>query len=284
MTTVDYAAAPKKRKRGPRGRHRYAPHKHRLGPVTVAKHCLTLCGRNLLHLKSNPGEIMGFAVVQPLMMIALLVYVFGGAISGDTGTYLQFALPGLIVQSSVFAVLATGSGLNQDITNGVFDRLRSLPIARIAPLVGHMLGTLVRVATGLVTLLIIGALQGFKVKTGIPQAAGGLLLALVFGSGLAWLSMLVGLVSRSAATVYLFSGVLLFPLTFGSNVYVQTTTMPGWLQAWADVNPVSHATTALRALVSGGPLGDSVWLTLAWTAGMTLVFAPLAIRAYRRQV
>lgn len=262
----------------------YATKKHRLGLGTTVRHSLTLAGRNLLHLKANPGEIVGFAVVQPLMIIVLLVYVFGGAISGDPETYLQYTLPGLIVQSSVFAVLATGSGLNQDIQNGVFDRLRSLPIARIAPLIGHLLGTLVRVAAGLGTLLIFGALQGFEIKTGVPQAVAGLLLALLFGSGLAWLSMLVGLVSRSAATVYLFSGVLMFPLTFGSNVYVLPDTMPGWLQAWAEVNPISHAATTLRGLMSGTPIGNSVWWTFGWTVALTLLLAPLAIRAYRRRV
>lgn len=258
--------------------------KNRLGLVTTVRHCLTLAGRNLLHLKSNPGEIVGFAVVQPLMVIALLVYVFGGAIAGNTESYLQYTLPGLIVQSAVFATLATGSGLNQDIANGVFDRLRSLPIARIAPLVGHLLGTMVRVAAGLVTLLVIGALQGFEVKTGFLRAAAALLLAALFASGLAWLSMLVGLISKSAATVYLFSGVLLFPLTFGSNVYVETGTMPGWLEAWADVNPISHAATAMRGLISGGPLGDSVWWTLGWSVVLTGLFAPLALRAYRRRI
>src|ERR1700712_3619081 len=129
------------------------PLRHRLSPLTMVRQSLTLAGRNLLHLKANPGEIIGFAIVQPLLVIALLVYVFGGAISGDTRTYLQYALPGLLVQSSVMSVLSTGIGINQDIANGVFDRLRSLPIARIAPLAGHMIGNTVRVAAGMVMLV-----------------------------------------------------------------------------------------------------------------------------------
>lgn len=258
--------------------------RHRLGLVTTTRHCMTLAGRNLLHLKANPGEIIGFAVVQPLMVIALLVYVFGGAIAGDTATYLQYALPGLIVQSSVTSVLATGTGLHQDITNGVFDRFRSLPIARIAPLMGHLIGNLVRVAAGLLMLLAVGVAQGFDVRTGVWSTMAGVLLATLFGTSLAWMSMLVGLAAKSATTVHMFSGVLMVPLTFCSNVFVRTNTMPGWLQAWADVNPISYEATALRALMTGGPVGDSVWWTLGWTAALTAVFAPLAIQAYRRRV
>ncbi|MEU3227424.1 ABC transporter permease [Streptomyces sp. NPDC006976] len=260
------------------------PVKHRLGPVTTVRHCLTLGGRNLLHLKSNPGEIIGFAVVQPLMVIALLVYVFGGAIAGDTATYLQYALPGLIVQSSVTSVLATGTGLHQDISNGLFDRLRSLPIARIAPLIGHLIGTLVRVMAGLLMLLVVGAAQGFEMRTGFGSTLGGLLLIALFATGMAWVSMLVGLAAKSATTVHMLTGMLAIPLTFCSNVFVKTDTMPGWLRTWADINPISQEATALRALTSGGPVGNSVWWTLAWTVVLTAVFAPLAIQAYRRRV
>ncbi|MEV2243846.1 ABC transporter permease [Streptomyces sp. NPDC049970] len=260
------------------------PLRHRLGLVTTVRHCLTLTGRNLLHLKANPGEIIGFAIVQPLLVIALLVYVFGGAISGDTESYLQYALPGLLVQSSVTSVLAAGAGLHQDITNGVFDRLRSLPIARIAPLMGHLLGNMVRVTAGLLMLLVVGAAQGFDIRTGFWSTMGAVLLATLFGTGLAWMSMLVGLAAKSATTVHMFSGVLLVPLTFCSNIFVQTETMPGWLQGWADINPISYEASALRALMTGGPVGDYVWWTLGWTAVLTVVFAPLAIQAYRRRV
>jgi oleandomycin transport system permease protein len=256
----------------------------RLPPATVVRNCLTLAWRNLTHLRSNPAEIIGFAVVQPLMVIVLLVYVFGGAIAGDSATYLQYALPGLIAQSAVMSVLSSGAGLNQDITNGVFDRLRSLPIARVAPLVGHLIGDMVRFGAGLVMLLTVGWLQGFELRNGLLPAIGALLLASVFGMGLAWMSMLIGLLAKSATSVHLFSGVLLFPLTFGSNVFVPTTTMPGWLRVWADVNPISHEATAMRALLSGAPAGTSVIWTLGWAVGLTALFAPLALQAYRRRV
>lgn len=261
----------------------HARSRTRLGPVSTVRHCLTLTGRNLLHLKASPGEILGFAVIQPVLVVGLLVYVFGGAISGNTESYLQYALPGLVVQSAIMSVLSTGSGLNQDIGNGVFDRLRALPIARIAPLVGHLLGTMVRVFMGLTTLILIGMLQGFELRTSLLDAATGLLLAAAFGMGLAWMSMLVGLVAKTATTVHLFSGVLVFPLTFGSNVYVETDTMPTWLQVWAEVNPITHLTTAMRGYLSGEPLGDSVVWTLGWAVALAALFVPLALRAYRRR-
>jgi oleandomycin transport system permease protein len=259
------------------------PAGHRLAPWRAVQHCFTLAWRNLVQLKSNPGELAGF-IIQPLVFIVLFVYVFGGAIAGTSGSYLQYVLPGLIAQSGVFSIMATGAGLNQDITNGVFDRLRSLPIARSAPLVGRTMGELVRFAASLVILLAFGMVIGFRVHTDPLQVAAGLLLVLAFGVGLAWVSMLIGLLAKSATTVQLFSGVLMFPITFGSNVMVQTSTMPGWLQAWANVNPVSYLSTAVRGLLTGTPLGSSVWWSLGWSVLLTAVFAPLAIAAYRRKV
>ncbi|MGA8113445.1 MAG: ABC transporter permease [Actinocatenispora sp.] len=256
---------------------------HRLGPLVAAQHCMTLAWRNLVQLKASPGELAGF-IMQPLIFIVLFVYVFGGAISGDTGKYLQFALPGLIAQSGVFAIMATGVGLNQDIGNGVFDRLRSLPIARAAPLVGRTIGDLVRFAMSLVFILGFGYLLGFRVHTDPLRTVAALLLVVLFGVGLSWVSMLIGLLARSAMTVQLFSGLLMFPITFGSNVLVPVHTFPGWLQAWAKINPVSYLSTATRGLLTGTPLGTSVWWSLAWTVVLTAVFAPLAILAYRRRV
>ncbi|HEY3505799.1 MAG TPA: ABC transporter permease [Actinocatenispora sp.] len=256
---------------------------HRVSPLQAARHSLTLAWRNLVQLKSNPGELAGF-VIQPLIFIVLFVYVFGGAIAGNSDSYLEYALPGLIAQSGVFSIMATGAGLNQDITNGVFDRLRSLPIARSAPLVGRAIGDLVRFAASLVILLGFGLILGFRIHTDPLSTVAGLLLVVLFGVGLSWVSMLIGLLAKSATTVQLFSGVLMFPITFGSNVLVKTETMPGWLQAWAKVNPVSHLSTAVRGLMTGTPLGSSVWWSLAWTVALTVVFAPLAIWAYRRKV
>lgn len=261
---------------------RLPAHRH-LGARQVVRHCLTLAWRNLVRLKSNPGELAGF-IIQPLVFVVLFVYVFGGSISGTSGNYLKYVLPGLIAQSGVFSMMATGAGLNQDITNGVFDRLRSLPIARAAPLVGRTMGDLVRFAISLLILLGFGMAIGFRVTTDPLSVLAALLLVMAFGVGLAWVSMLMGLLAKSATTVQLFSGILMFPITFGSNVLVRPTTMPGWLQSWANINPVSYLSTAVRGLMIGSPIGNSVWWSLAWSVALTAVFAPLAIRAYRRRV
>lgn len=257
--------------------------RHRLGPLAVLRHSLTLAWRNLVQLKSTPGELIGF-IVQPLIFIVLFVYVFGGAIGGNTGRYLEYALPGLIAQSGVFSIMATGAGLNQDISNGVFDRLRSLPIARAAPLIGRTVGELVRFALSLVIVLAFGMLLGFRVHTGPLQTVAAIALVLLFGVALSWVSMLIGLLAKSATTVQLISGVLMFPITFGSSVLVPIRTMPGWLQSWAKINPVSHLSDALRGLMVGGPVAGPVLWSLATTVVLTAIFAPLAIRAYRRRV
>lgn len=271
MTTMTLPA-------GPTGTDR-----HRLGPFSVVRHSLTLTWRNLIQLKANPGELAGF-IIQPLVFIVLFVYVFGGAVAGNTASYLEYALPGLIAQSGVFSIMATGAGLNQDITNGVFDRLRSLPIARSAPLIGRAIGELVRFAVSLVIILAFGMLIGFRVHTNALWAIGGIALVMVFGIALSWVSMLIGLLARSATTVQLISGIMMFPITFGSNVLVSTKTMPGWLQSWAKVNPISHLADALRGLMVGGPIAQPALISLAWAVGLTAVFAPLAIWAYRRKV
>lgn len=260
-----------------------APRSHRASPIKLARNSFTLAWRNLEQLRSNPAEIVGFALLQPLMMTVILVYVFGGAISGSSKNYLQYALPGLIVQGAVFSTLSVGASLHQDIANGVFDRLRSLPIARSAPLIGHLLGNQTRFVIGMLMLLGIGSLQGFDIRTGPLDVLGGLVLTAVFSIGLAWMSMMVGLKAGSAATVYVFNGVLTFPLTFGSNVFVSTSTMPGWLQPWANANPISHLATALRALLSGGPATSPVLWTLGWSIGLTAAFMPPAVQAYRHR-
>jgi ABC transporter DrrB family efflux protein len=271
MTTMTLPA-------GPTGTGR-----HRLGPFAVVRHSLTLAWRNLIQLKATPGELAGF-IIQPLVFIVLFVYVFGGAIAGNTGNYLEFALPGLIAQSGVFSIMATGAGLNQDITNGVFDRLRSLPIARSAPLIGRAIGDLVRFTVSLLIILAFGMIIGFRVHTNPLWAAAGIGLVVVFGVALSWVSMMIGLLAKSPTTVQLISGILMFPITFGSNVLVQPKTMPGWLRAWAEHNPVSYLADALRGLMVGGPIAQPALMALVWTVGLTVVFAPLAIWAYRRKV
>ncbi|HEX5493626.1 MAG TPA: ABC transporter permease [Mycobacteriales bacterium] len=263
--------------------NRPAPGAHRIGPVGGLRHARTLFWRSMLKIRRNP-EQLGELCVQPIMFLVLFVYVFGGAVARSTHDYLQFALPGLMVQTAMFASMGLGLSLNTDITKGVFDRFRSLPIARSAPLVGAVAGELVRYVLSLLVLLGMGMVMGFRITTNPVAALAGFGLIVVFVASVAWLSVLIGVLAKSAQSVQVWGFGLMFPLTFGSNVFVPTATMPGWLQAWVKVNPVSHLSDAARGLMVGGPVAHSAVTSLIWAVLITAVFAPLAVRVYRRKV
>ena len=255
-------------------------------PVGAAiTHVGTLTKRSLLKIKADPEELLGFTV-QPIMFVLLFVYVFGGALAGNTERYLQFALPGIIVQSVIFATMGTGLGLNTDIGNGVFDRFRSLPISRWAPLAAQVFGDIVRYALSAVILLSVGVLLGFRIQTGFLSAVAALGLMLVFAVAICWVSCLVGLLVRTTQGVQMFAMTLMFPITFASTVFVRAESMPGWLQVFVENNPVTHLATAIRGLLLGGQwevVAPTVW-TLLWAAGIVAVFAPLSVWAYLRRV
>jgi ABC transporter DrrB family efflux protein len=243
---------------------------------------LTLSWRTLVQIKHNPMELIDFSI-QPIMFLLLFTYVFGGALSGSTGEYLVFALPGIIVQNSLFGTLNTGVGLNTDLTKGVFDRLRALPIARWSPLAGRIAADMVKQAWAMALLLGIGAIMGFRVGTDVLSVLGAFALLLTFAMAFSWISVLVGMLVSEPEKVMIFGFAVMFPLTFVSNAFVQTGTMPSWLQGWVHINPVSKLADALRGLLSGGPVAGPVWAALAWAAGFLVVFAPLAVRAFRRR-
>ena len=218
------------------------------------------------------------------MYLVLFTYVFGGSIAGGTHQYLEFSLPGILVLTVVFATLGTGLMLNQDITTGVFDRFRSLPIARWAPLAGAVLGDMVRYMISVAVTLGFGMILGFRITTSPLAAAAGCLLLLVFALAMCWFSALIGLLVKSPQGVQLFGFLGMFPLVFGSGLLVPVATMPGWLQSFAKVNPVTYLTEAERALLTGtGPAAGPVIKSLLWALGIFGVFAPLAVRAYRRR-
>jgi oleandomycin transport system permease protein len=242
----------------------------------------TLTWRSVLKLRTNMEDLLGLSL-QPIMYLVLFTYVFGGAISGGTHRYLQFSLPGILVLSVVFATMGTGVMLNQDITNGVFDRFRSLPIARWAPLAGAVLGDVVRYAIAVAVTLGFGMILGFRIEASPLAAAAGCLLVLTFAVAMCWFSALIGLLVKSPAAVQYFGYLVMFPLVFGSNLLVPTATMPGWLQAFVKVNPVTYLTEAERGLLVGGPAEPAVIRSLLWALGIFVVFAPLAVRAYRRR-
>ncbi len=258
----------------------------RLSPATGLRNSLTLTWRSVLKIKTNAEDLFGLSLT-PIMYLLLFTYVFGGAISGNTHTYLQFELPGILVLTVVFATLGTGFMLNQDITTGVFDRFRSLPIARWAPLAGAVLGDMVRYVISVAVTLGFGMILGFRIGTSPISAAAGCLLLLLFALAMCWFSALIGLLVKTPQSVQLFGFLAMFPLVFGSNLLVPLTTMPGWLQAFVKVNPITYLTEAERALLAGGPAAGPaagpVVKSLLWALGIFLVFAPLAVAAYRRR-
>jgi oleandomycin transport system permease protein len=244
----------------------------------------SLSWRTLLQIKHNPAELIDFSI-QPVMFLLLFVYVFGGAIGGGgTHAYLIYVLPGIIVQNSLFTTLNTATGLADDLEKGFFDRLRSLPIARFAPLAGRILADLVKQAWAIAMLLGIGAIMGFR--TG-PDGALGVLatfaLVLIGALAVAWPMVLVGLLAGKPEKVQIFGFVVLFPLTFTSGAFVPVRTMPGWLQAWSKANPVSLLADAARGLLTSGPVARPAVESLLYAVALTAVFAPLAVRAFKRR-
>jgi oleandomycin transport system permease protein len=247
------------------------------------RHALVLAKRNLIKTARTPEQLID-VTIQPIIFLLLFVYVFGGAISGGSRhDYLQFLLPGLLGQGIAMGSIALGQNMNADIEKGVFDRFRSLPIARSAPLVGAVLADFFRYLVLCLIYLGFGYVIGFRISTGPADAIAAIALSLGFALCFCWISLWVGLKVRTPGAVQGVMFLLVLPLSFGSNTFVQTSTMPGWLQAFVKVNPISHLVGAVRGLFLGGPVGhDLVW-TFGWMAGLLAVFVPLALRAYNRR-
>ena len=245
----------------------------RLSPLAGLSSTFTLTWRSLIKLRTNYGDWLGLSLT-PIMYPLLFSYVFGGAISGNVHQYLQFELPGILVLSVVFSTLGTGMMLSQDIATGVFDRFRSLPIARWAPLAGAVLGDVTRYAISVAISLGFGLILGFRIETSPLAAAAACLLVLVFALAMCWFSALIGLLSKTARGVQWIGTLVYFPLTFGSNVLVPTASMPGWLQAFVRGNPLTFLTEAERGLLVGGPVATAAVRSLLWALGLFAVFAP----------
>jgi oleandomycin transport system permease protein len=266
------------------GRPARAPLRHRIGIGQTLLNALTLAWRNVMQLKHSPEKLMD-VTLMPVVFLVLFLYVFGGVVAGSTHGYLELLLPGLVGQMAMFATMGLGTALCEDIHKGVFDRFRSLPIARSAPLIGAVLGDTVRFCVVMSVLTGFGCALGFRFHTGPLDIVAAYALAYVFYLAVCWVSALIGLVAPSPETVQGISFIWTMPLVFGSSVLLaNTSTMPGWLQAWVKVNPVTHLADAVRALTTGGPLGDHALITLAWAAGIVIVAFPLAMRMYLRRV
>lgn len=244
--------------------------------------CVTFGWRAMLKIKHVPEQLFDVTAF-PIMMTLMFTYLFGGALAGSTGEYLQFLLPGIMVMSVVMTTMYTGVSVNTDIGKGVFDRFRTLPIWRPAPMVGYLLGDAFRYTMASLVILGVGLALGFRPAGGAPGVLAGIALLVAFSFAFSWLWTMFGLLLRTEKSVMGVSMMVLFPLTFLSNILVEPRTMPGWLQAFVEVNPVTHLVAAVRGLMEGRWIvGEIVW-TLGASAVLIAVFGTLTMRLYNRK-
>lgn len=241
----------------------------------------TVTWRNLISYVRIP-EALFFSSIQPIMFVLLFRYVFGGAIDIPNFDYVDFLLPGIFVQTVMFGAIGTAIGLAEDLQKGLIERFRSLPMARSAVLAGRTTADLVRNVFVVILMTVVGYLVGFNVHTNVLAYLAGFALLLAFGYALCWGFAIVGLAAPNSETAQLMSFPILFPFTFASSAFVRVETMPGWLQAFAENQPVTALVDATRALMLGGPTARPVVEALLWTAAMLVVLVPLAVRRYRR--
>jgi oleandomycin transport system permease protein len=251
--------------------------------IRLARHSTALAKRNLIGVVRNPEALVD-VTLQPIIFILLFTYIFGGAIAGGSQhDYLQFLLPGVLAQTIAFGGVAIGVNLNSDIEKGVFDRFRSLPIARAAPLVGAVLGDVVRYVLLCVITVGFGYVLGFRAETDVAQVVAACLLAIAFALCLCWTSVYVGMIARTPGSVQGIMMLALFPLTFGTSSFVPLNTLPDWLETVTKLNPLTHLVNTLRGLTLGGPVANDLLWTLGSMGALLAVFVPLALRAYRRR-
>ncbi len=246
----------------------------------VVSDAVVLARRNLLHYLRVPSLVV-FSVVSPVMFVLLFAYVFGGAISVPGVRYVDYLMGGVLVQTVAFASTETGVGLADDLSHGILDRFRTLPMARSAVLTGRTLADTVRHGFMVLMMTGVGLLIGFRAHGGIVRASLALLLVLSFGLALSWVSATIGLAVRDVEATQMAGVLWTFPVTFTSSAFVRVDSMPGWLQAWADVNPITVTVDAVRNLLLGLPAAADVTQALLWAAAILAVFVPLAVRRYQ---
>ena len=249
---------------------------------TALSASMTFAWRAMLKIKHVPMQLFDVTAF-PIMFVLLFTYLFGGALAGSPREYLQGLLPGILVMTVVMITPYTGMGLNTDVTKGVFDRFRSLPIWRPAVLVGMLLADTVRYTLASLVVVVLGTALGFRPDGGPLGVLAAVALLLVFAFSMSWAWTIIGLRMQTPESVMQISMTVLFPLTFASNVFVEPSTMPGWVQAFVEVNPITHLTTAARGLMHGTvEAGDITWV-LVWSAVLIAVFSPLTMRLYNAE-
>jgi ABC transporter DrrB family efflux protein len=254
------------------------------GPLRPLRDALAVAGRNLIAYRRVP-QLLVFSTIQPVIFVLLFRYVFGGAVRSLPGVpYVDFLIPGIFVQTTVFGAIGTAVGLATDLKSGLLERFRSLPMARSAVLAGRTTADLARNVFVAALMAAVGFLVGFRVHTGALAFLAGMLLVLLFGYVLSWVFATVGLAVGDPETAQAAAFPVMAPLVFASSAFVPVSTMPSWLQPFAEHQPVSVTASAVRALMIGGPTTAYLLQSLAWCVGILLVFVPVAVRRYRRTV
>jgi ABC-2 type transport system permease protein/oleandomycin transport system permease protein len=244
---------------------------------------LVIAKRSILRIPRQPDLLVGFTV-QPVMFVLLFVYVLGGAIQTPGYDYVDFLIPGIIVQSMAFGGFVTALGLSEDLKKGLIDRFRSLPMAGSALLTGRTLADVASNVTQLAIMIGVGLAAGFRFATGVPEILAGIALCLLIGYVFSWVFAFIGLVASSPEAANGYGFTIIFPITFISSAFVPIDSMPGWLQPVAEANPVTVMVDAVRSLFIGTPAGNSIWGAVVWCAVIVGVFAPLSAWRYRRAV
>lgn len=246
-------------------------------------HTMSMAWRSVIKMRRNPEQFFD-VVIQPILFTMMFAWIFGGAIAGDTKSYLPLMIPGILAQTALTACMSTGVQLREDMETGVFDRFRSLPMARIAPLAGPMVADLIRYAIAAVLTFGTGMVIGYRPGGGVLGVLAAALLIIIAGWSLAWIFTWLGSIASSARAVQGYSMMIMFPLTFLSNAFVPVDTLPGWLASFVKVNPVSHIVSATRDLANNAAVTAEVGWALLGCVIVVAIFAPLSVRSYQRRV
>lgn len=252
------------------------------GLGATIRQSFTMAYRGLVKVRRTPEQLFD-VTLMPIVFTVMFTYIFGGAIAGDIGSYLPVIIPGILVQTNITSSIVTGVQLREDMDKGVFDRFKSLPIARIAPLAGALLADTVRYAIATAITFTVGIIMGLRPEGGAAAVVLAGLLVIVVAWAISWIFAYFGVIARTASSVSGIANLVLFPLTFLSNAFVPTDTLPGWLRWFTEVNPISHLITAVRELINHGAVTGDLWISLLGAAVVVAVFAPLTVRAYMRK-
>lgn len=248
--------------------------------MTILSDIITMTKRNLIRYKRLP-QLIVFSFIQPIMFVLLWAYVFGGAITTSAGSYINYLLPGILVQTVLFGAMMTGVGLADDMAKGMIDRFRSLPMAQAAVLMGRTITETMRNVWVIAIMVAIGFMIGFRVAHGWGNFLLAILLTLLFGFAFSWVSATIGLAVKNVETAQSAGFIWVFPLAFISSIFVPIESMKPAVRAFARHNPITYTVDTVRALALGQPVGNNVWYSLAWIAGLLIVFIPLAVNRYR---